>query len=410
MIKFYYSVILFFIFTSAHAHLHENEALDNPFNFKTPDNTEPFQAVEHQEEYSGCGGYLRAGFIQTDHSSASAIGGELGCGYQLNQYIKAHVGLFASFDPGINSQNDNNVQDDFFNYKKDSYLIVGEAVITLSYDRFEAHLGRQNFDSPHMDADDLRMIANLFEAYLLDYHFSDSLYFGAGFIREAAGWENGANISQFVSIGEAFGGEDRGAWVTWLNYEQENITGDTWFYYIPDHLTIFYSELIYSEELTDNLSYSFGLQYDWGKDTGRQRLGEVNSQTLGVMASVKWTDLTFTAAYNKNFSQTGAIASIGGGPYFTSFEELTLDAVEAKNSQSVLLSLEYSLNDDLTIGSAVGKFRASSKNQFNQEEINLYINYHWNNMFATEVMYAVVDDLNSEPDLHQIRVILTYQF
>lgn len=29
---------------------------------------------------------------------------------------------------------------------------------------------------------------------------------------------------------------------------------------------------------------------------------------------------------------------------------------------------------------------------------------------VVEVMYAVIDDKNSEPDMHQIRAILTYRY
>lgn len=412
MLNLLYSVLFFTLFTSqTFAHLHNNEEQDNPFNVKPPDDIESFQGINHEEAFYGCSGYVRAGYIQTeqdDHSSAIALGGELGCGYRLNQYIKAHLGIFASLEPGLNS--DDNIHSEFFNSKNDSYLIVGEAVLTLSYKNIDAYLGRQKFDSPHMDGDDLRMIANLFEAYLVDYHFSDELTIGSGFVRQAAGWENGANASQFVSVGEAFGGKSSGAWVSWLNYQQQNYTSDIWFYYIPDHMTIFYSDFIFSDELYDSVSYSLGVQYDWGSDIGNNRLGEVDAHSFGVMAALTWADFTLTTAYNKNFGNTSAIASIGGGPFFTSLEDQTLDVVEGGDSQAILMGLEYQINDSLGVGAMVGKFNASNRNDYNKEESNLYINYNWGEVFAAELIYAVVDDLNKEPDLHQLRVILTYQY
>lgn len=409
-IKFLSIILLFLAVTPVFAHLNGNEKMDRPFNFKSPDDPDSFQAVEHNEEYYGCSGYLRTGFIQTDHQSASAIAGELGCGYQLNQYIKAHVGLFASIDPGWNSHNDNTIQADFFNQKKDSYLIVGEAVLTLSYQQFEAHLGRQNFDSPHLDSDDLRMISNLYEAYLLDYHYSDAVYFGTGYIREAAGWENGANASQFISIGEALGGDSGGAWSSWINYQQDNITSDVWFYLIPDHIAIFYAELIYSKELSESLSYNLAIQYDWGNDIGRASLGEVDAHTVGIMAAITWTDITFTAAYNYNSGDTGAVASVGGGPFFTSLEDQTLDAITGTDTEAVLLSIEYQINDFVSIGSAVGQFNASNLSEYNKEELNIFLNINWQEQITTELMYAVINDKNSEPDMHQIRAILTYRY
>ncbi|MEE9413005.1 MAG: hypothetical protein V3V22_08140 [Methylococcales bacterium] len=126
------------------------------------------------------------------------------------------------------------------------------------------------------------MVANLFEAYLVDYHFSDELYLGAGFIREASGWENGGDLSRFIPIGEALGGREGNAWLSWLTYEEENFSGNAWFYLIPDHLTIFYGELIYSNALTPEISYNLALQYDWGQDSGAARLDKVNAHTMGL--------------------------------------------------------------------------------------------------------------------------------
>jgi len=402
--------LLYIAVKPAFAHLHGNEEVDKPFNFKSPEDPYFFQAVEHSEEYYGCGGYIRTGFIQTNHQSASAVAGELGCGYQLNNYVKAHVGLLASIDPGWNSDNDQNIQSDFLNQKKDSYLIVGEAVLTLSYQQFEAYLGRQNFDSPHLDMDDLRMIANLYEAYLIEFHYSDDLYFGSGFVRETAGWENGANASQFISIGEALGGTSGGIWTSWVNYQLGNITADVWFYLLSDHLTIFYTELVYSRQLSDILSYNLAVQYDWGSDIGSADLGGIDAQTLGVMAAVTWGNLTFTAAYNKNYGNTGAIASVGGGPFFTSLEDQTLDAVNGHNTEAILLSIEYEINKFVSIGSAVGQLNANDLNQYNKKELNLFTRFNWQEKLTADVMYAVVNDKNSQPDMHQIRAILTYRY
>lgn len=403
-------IILLFVVMPVYADLNNHDEINLPFKFKTPDDAGSYQAIDHKEEYLGCSGYLRFGYIQTDHKSASAIGGKLGCGYPFNSTIKAHIGLFSSINPGLNSENDLNIQSDFFNQQKDSYLIVGEAFLTLSYKQFDTNLGRQKFYSPHLDSDGLRMIPNLFEAYLFDYHFSDALTLGTGYIREVAGWENAANASQFVSIGEALGGRSNGAFTSWVKYQPNDISTNTWFYLIPDHISIFYTEFIYTQVLSDTLSYNLGFQYDWGHDVGASRLGEIDANTLGIMASVTWSDVSFTTAYNKNLGQTGAIASAGGGPFFTSVEDQTLDAVSSKNAESILLSVEYHLTDYIQLGSAVAKFNAQHRKNYNKEELDLFINLNWEQDLNLELMYAVVDDLNSEPDLHQVRAILTFQY
>ncbi|MDQ7091228.1 MAG: OprD family outer membrane porin [Methylococcales bacterium] len=376
---------------------------------------ESYQAVEHEEDYYGCSGYLRTGFIQTqvhfvNTTSASAVAAELGCGYRLNSYVKAHLGIFGVLNSGLNSHNDDNLHGEFFNANKESYLMLGEAVLTLSYENFEAHLGRQNFDSPHLDSDDLRMVANLFEAYLVDYHFIENLYGGAGFIREASGWENGVNASHFISIGEALGGKQSGAWVSWLSYEQAFLTGNAWFYLIPDHLVMTYGELIMRHDLTESISYSLGVQYDGGHSIGRHELGLIEAHTFGVMGAVSIHGLTLTAAYNKNFGKSGALASIGGGAFFTSLEDQTLDAVIGVDSQSYLIGLDYTLNDHINFGIVFGEFNAMNKHDYQTEEINYFINYNWNDTLTTELIYARVDDKNSNEDTNQLRAIITYRY
>lgn len=254
------------------------------------------------------------------------------------------------------------------------------------------------------------MVANLFEAYIVDYHFSDELYFGAGFVREASGWENGGNLSRFVPIGEALGGHGGNAWVSWLSYEEEHFSGNSWVYYIPDHVVMFYGEVMYTHFIIPDVSYNVALQYDWGKDTGTARLGEIDAHTLGIMSSVSAYDFTLTAAYNKNFGNTGALSSVGGGPFFTSLEDQTLDAASGEDSQAALISIEYALNKQLSFGVAMAEFRAINKQDYNAEEINYFVNYNWNDKLTADLMYAVVDDKNSSEDMDQIRAIITYRY
>lgn len=410
-----YVLLIILSVSPAYAHIRGDGEQDKVSNYKSLDNIEPYQAIDHEEEYYNCSGYLRTGFLQTDirsvdTSSASAIAAELGCGYRLNSHIKARLGLLGVLDTGLNSHNDDNIHADFFNRKKDSYLILGEAILTLSYGNFEARLGRQILDSPHLDGDDLRMLANLFEAYLVDYHFSDEVYFGIGLVREASGWENGGNLSNFIPIGEALGGKDGEAWLSWLSYEKEHLSGNLWFYLIPNHLTIFYAELIYSNFLTSEISYDLALQYDWGQNSGTARLGEVEAHTSGLMASVSGYNITLTAAYNKNFGHTGAVASIGAGPFFTSLEDQTLDAVTGDNSQGILFAVEYAFTNELSLGVAAGEFRSKNKKVSQTEEINYFLNYNWNDNLSAELIYAAIDDRNSSADIDQIRAIITYRY
>ena len=405
--------ILFLAFHGALAHEQKVDELELPYNI----DSESFLAAEHeaskQHDY-GCSGNVRTGYIQSSLGSsntlsANAIGGELGCSYSFNQYVNVHLGLFTSIDTGLNHSDDSKRQEDFFNAKQDGYVILGEAVLTLNYDKFEAHLGRQRFDSPHMDGDDLRMIPNLFEAYLVDYHFSNDISFGTGFVRQMSGWENGADRSRFIGVGDAFGGEGDASWVSWLTYKQKHLNSHFWYYLIPDHMHMFYAEVNYNNRINRIFSYSLGLQFDWGTDTGSSKLGPVQANTWGVLAALSAYNITASFAYNHNFSNQAALPSLGGGPFFTSMEDLTLDAVSGKNASALLLSLEYSPFKFITLGSAYGKFHAEDKSQFHIDEIDIFVAINWK-AITLEVMYANLDDKNTPDDDHQFRTIFTYHF
>ncbi len=128
------------------------------------------------------------------------------------------------------------------------------------------------------------------------------------------------------------------------------------------------------------------------------------------MASVSGYDFILIAAYNKNIGNTGAVASVGGGPFFTSLEDQTLDAATGEDTQSVLFGVEYVVNRELSLGIAVAEFRAADKKDYQTEEINYFLNYNWNDKLTAKLMYGVIDDKNSSEDTEQIRTIITYRY
>ena len=131
-----------------------------PYNINTSLRVE---GIKHDLKYDGCNGFIRGGYIQTHQKTVSnqqayGLGGELGCGISWGPYFKLHASAFTAINPGFNSGNKDEIQGDFFDENKNSYITLGEAVMTLSYGDLQAHLGPQRFNSPHMDQDDLRSL------------------------------------------------------------------------------------------------------------------------------------------------------------------------------------------------------------------------------------------------------------
>ena len=371
------------------------------------------QASDAEEQF--CGGYARAGFIETDvdnnaTESAYAVGGEFGCKVDLNENINIRLGVSTSIDPGFNTGNDSSLHGDFFDKDKDSYAMLGEASLNFNYEDFEAHLGRQIFDSPHMDSDDLRMVPNRFEAYQLNYGVNENIDLGFAYVTKMSGWENGIDQSDFVDVGEAYGADNGDAYVAWATYEQDDLALQAWGYNLEDIVNIFYAEAIYGADFNDNVAWEVGLQYDHGSETGSDKLGDIDADTWGVSAAITNQYFTVSAAHNRNNGDTGALASLGGGPFFTSMEDQTLDAVEGDNARATTLGIEGEVVEGLTVGFVASEFRADNKNDYHVKENNFYMNYEWNDAFLLETIYADIDDKNSSDDTDQIRIILTYQF
>ncbi|MEY8193772.1 MAG: OprD family outer membrane porin [Cycloclasticus sp.] len=367
------------------------------------------------ENSISCGGYLRAGYMHSalgspKKLSVNAVGGELGCSLAVNPHVTAHLGAFTSVDTGLNHSHKNDMLGDFFDQDKGSYLILGEAYLDLSYANVELRLGRQRLDTPHMDSDDLRIVPNLFEAYMLEVELADNLRAGAGFVRNMSGWENGADQSHFEGVGDVLGGDGNKSWLAWASHEGEQLDSRVWYYNIPDHLQIIYADVTHGAQLTNDISYELGLQFDWGQDIGDHKLGDVDSKTWGLSAAFTYQQLTTTLAFNHNNSQQAALASLGGGPFYTSMEDQTLDAVDGQRAEALVLGMEYAACESMVFGFTAGQFTAKDKSDYDVQEIDLYMNYNWQENVALEVVYAQVDDTNTSGEDHQLRAILTYTY
>jgi len=406
--KFY---AVFFIVLSQSVWAHSPaERPSLPYNFYAA----PHQVVEHFGKQSGCSGRLRAGAMRSSLGAvntlaANAVGGELGCYLAVNEHVTFHAALFGTLGAGLNRSNDDRVHGDFFNEKTDGYLMLGEAHLILSFDSFEANLGRQRLDTPHMDSDDLRLVPNLFEAYIAEFHLADNLHAGAGFVRTMSGWENGFDQSHFEGVGDAFGGDGHRSWLAWVSHEGDFAETSLWYYNVADNVQIIYADISHSGNM-GNIEYTVAVQADWGEGIGSRNMGVVDAKTWGILSSAHYNDITATFAYNRNHTNNGALPSLGGGAFFTSMEDQTLDSVAGDRAEAMLIGLEYAISDHLTLGSAFGQFNARDKSDYDVEEADIYLSYGWSDTAILDFVYAHVNDKNVAGKDHQLRAILTYNY
>ena len=362
---------------------------------------------------------IRAGYINQNNkgsltepdNDAFAIGGHIHLSTERKWGFKLEGELYTVQDLGLLNNDPNKVNPDFFDKEKSGFSLLSQALISYKYKNSELKIGRQLIDTPHADSDDIRMIPNYFMAYLFTNKDIDNLTLTLGKINQMAGWENGKDSSKFIKISDTFDvNEDtNGIYLASAVYEKDNYTLQTWYYDIDEIADVFYLEAGY-EFSADFINCSLGVQYDAANDRGKKLLGEVDSSTWGVSLELNYQNLTILTAYNEDNGNSGAFGSLGGGAFFTSLEDQTIDAIE-ESGKSWIVGSNLQINNNFQIGAVYGKFQADNKENYNTSEIDIVAEYSLKDKISLSAVYASIDDkTNSNLDYDIFRIIANYNF
>lgn len=374
-------------------------------------------------------GQLRAGYITykadgDQRTNAYALAGHFHLDTKRWNGWEIGLSAYTVFNLGIN-QNPLHVNGDFFDTDGKSFIQLTEAYLDGKWGKTELKLGRQILDTPHADSDDIRMIPNYFEAYTVSNSDIDGLTLTAGFIRQMTGWENGVDTSRFVSIYRTLGADQRtdGVYYAATIYEGiENLAVSLWYYNYRDIADLLYAEVAYNHDFSDTSHLTVGLQYDGGNETGSALLGSQDTQTWGVNFEFvhEESGIHILGAYNKDSGSGATGLSLGGGPFFTSMEDQTLDAVGSA-AEAMMIGLGYHFEtlgiEGLNAGLTYGHFRADNKNDYESEEIDLVFEYTASNDITFTLAFATVNfdagvDENGDllQDFKQFRMMANYNF
>lgn len=361
-------------------------------------------------------GEIRAGYIYVDNkkeidTKALGVGGHLDLKTKEYNGLIAKLSFYTLQDFGMNPSNKDEINEDFYGPKKDGLTFISEAYIDYNYKNLEFKAGRFSIDTPHADSDDIRMVPNFFEGYNLNAELGD---FGLTFIHlnKMAGWENGSDIKKFVNLNEVMEIEDKtdGMSAASIEYEKDGFSASVWAYKIYDVANILYFETSYGFDI-DNIGLNFAFQFDKAKDCGKSYKDDIDSKTFGFLAEANIKDFTINAAYNKESGDTGSMFSFGGGPFFTSMEDQTIDSVEDKDAKSYVFGAEYSFSENYSFGAMYGKFEAGDKNNYETEEVDLYLNAKLIADIEGEIVYANIDDKtsnNEDYNIFRVRFIKSF--
>ena len=349
---------------------------------------------------------------------ATALGGTLK--YELASLHGFNAGFafttsqdlgFATGDTGSSKQNDE------LSSPSGGYSALSEAYVNYKNGDLNIRLGRQMIDTPLADTDDIRMVANTFEAYMLTYEFN-KVIFTLGNVQQWQG--TGAGLGYINGVRQDtnwIDTEGRGTSMVGLSYEQ-NVELNAWHYDIQ------------KQDSASQASY-FDLGYHWENDSvsvhgyvqylheSEMKNSGVDADIHGVLFEVFLDNMGINVAYNKAKRHQGkkSYSGIGGSSLYTNMDTMILDEIaDDREASSIVLGLDYSI-DNFTFLYAYGDFVGEENIDRKKEHIveqNLAVEYKVNDEFMLMAIYVKEEDkesaTNTTYDWDRLQVMIEYNF
>lgn len=342
----------------------------------------PVLAVD-VEDQSGVFGNLRVGFITADDelggdTDGSAIGGWLGYVTPRWRGLSAGATFFTTQELFDDSNGD------FFSSDNNSYSIRGEVYLQGTFGNTMIKAGRYRFDSPYADTDDIRMIPNTFEGALITNTDLSNIVLYLTHLDEWAGVD-ADRPEEFQELNGDHGITAGGAVYDGIG----NLALQAWYYYGHDFAKLLYLEAVYETGL-----FAVGAQYGDQADDTDDNSGP-DGKVYGYFGSVTLYHVTLVTAYN---DVSGTVTNgFGGGPFFTSADDHTIDGTA--DQKAAAFNLEYGGVEGLTLGVWHTDF------DIGEDDTDYYALYDVNDGLGLEFIHTDMYD-----DGHFVRLIVNYRF
>lgn len=344
-------------------------------------------------------GQIRAAYVNQDNAIGAdtygtALGGQLkyetGAWNDIKLGVAAYVSQKIPFATGDNEKANN----DLFANNADSYVYLGEAYVDYAVDGLALRIGRQQIDTPFAQTDDIRMHPNTFEAAIATYSGFEGTTLVGGVVKRMAGYDSGNDISKFKKLD---GVDSRGAAVAGIvNESIDNLTLQGWYYGIDNMANIVYADATYALAFSETSGVEVAAQF--GQFNELQN-STIDGNVYGIGATYNIDMLTVGAAYNKVYSDSGKaiVNGFGGGPYFTSMEEMTIDGLE--DAKAYQFNAELDMSDagaeGLRVAALYGKFKGKAGGlDAKVSEFDVVLAYDINENICADMSYATIDDKN----------------
>ena len=298
-------------------------------------------AAKYTRKANAIGGYLK---YETGAWNGLSLGTAF---YTTNGFMLDNKADLTEVDPTLLGKNNK------------SYTILGEAYLQYKNGNTTFKGGRQKLDNPMMGSDDVRMVPNLFEAYMLTntdikdttvtvgqvtkfaqgtfgrvYSASPTGALADAILSATSGYsmvDSRNQVGQFVDMGTyAIGENTSGVSVAGVTYTGlPGLKLQAWDYYAHDIMNAVYAEANYGWSYTSGVSPYVGAQYISERDVGSNnakaafKLNKIESDFVAAKAGIKVANFDLSAAISHNSKDAdsaangGTISPWGGMPAYT---------------------------------------------------------------------------------------------
>jgi len=352
-------------------------------------------------------GQIRLAYINQDNHEtsvpgtyATSIGGQLKYETAKLYHVSLAVSAFVSQRiSGLSGDKDKGeLNPDFFGEDYASFVYMGEAYVDYEYEKMNFRVGRQKLDTPLNDRDDIRMLPNTFEAAMAGYGGIVDTVLVAGYVTRWAGYDSGEDISKFKDLPgevETTGENGKGMFLFGvMNESLDNIELQAWYYDFDKLAGVLYMDAIYGAEYESGLDVEFGVQFgNYAQKSSSKTEGDVYGGILGI--GYEGLVLGVAGNYVDTGHDENIILGYGGGPYFTSMEEMTINAINDAKAYVLFSELDFSkiLMDGLSLSYAYGHFKGYDLGvNIKYDEHDVILSYEASEEVNIEASYASVND------------------
>lgn len=329
---------------------------------------------------------------------ATSIGGQLKYETAKFYHISLAASAFVSQKVSVLTGDGDELNPDFFDDEGDSFAYLGEAYIDYEYEHLSLRYGRQTLDTPLNNRDDIRMLPNTFEAFMAGYGGIDNFIFVAGYVTSWAGYDSGGDISKFKDIPGTIattGEKGDGVFLAGvMNDSLDNVIFQTWYYDFDKLSGVIYIDGIYGNEYENGLNVETGVQYG---NYSEKSSSQIDGHVFGGILNLGYNEMSLGFAFNHvdTSENNTIILGHGGGPYFTSMEEMTIDAVNDANAYVISAGIDFSkiLVNGLSLDYAYGHFDGNDVGaDVEYVENDIIVSYAISDKADFEASYAYVND------------------